>query len=138
MGKNDMTTGLGLTRRQALRVGGAAAIVAASGVDAEATQWGPRSPVDFAVPPGACDCHVHVVGDPVRFPMAPDRVYTPPQASPDMLLELQHDLGLSRVVLIQPSFYGADNAALLEALGKLGGRARAVAVADETTDAAEL
>ena len=127
-----------LTRRQALRTGGAAVAVAAWGRDAGATPWGPRSPVDFAVPAGACDCHVHVVGDPIRFPMGPDRVYTPPVASPDMLLELQRDLHLDRVVLIQPSFYGTDNRAMLDALGRLGTRARGVAVVGENASAAEL
>jgi predicted TIM-barrel fold metal-dependent hydrolase len=127
-----------LTRRQALHIGGAALAAAAWGRSAGATPWGPRSPVDFAVPAGACDCHVHVVGDPVRFPMAPNRVYTPPGASPDMLLELQRDLHLDRVVLIQPSFYGTDNAAMLDALDRLGGRARGVAVVAENASAAEL
>ena len=78
-----------LTRRQILRVGGAAMAAASCGLPTRAAPWGPRAPVDFAVPAGACDCHVHIVGDPARFPMAADRVYTPPQASPDMLLELQ-------------------------------------------------
>src|SRR4051812_41791419 len=41
----------------------------------------PRSDVTFVVPRGACDTHVHVIGDPVEFPMAPDRDYTPPSAT---------------------------------------------------------
>jgi predicted TIM-barrel fold metal-dependent hydrolase len=127
-----------LTRRQALCIGGAAVAAAAWHWDAQATPWGPRSPVDFAVPAGACDCHVHIVGDPARFPMAADRVYTPPQALPDMLLELQRDLHLDRVVLIQPSFYGTDNAAMLDALGTLGGRARGVAVVGAGASTADL
>ena len=127
-----------LTRRQILRVGGAAMAAASCGLPTRAAPWGPRAPVDFAVPAGACDCHVHIVGDPARFPMAADRVYTPPQASPDMLLELQSDLKLDRVMLIQPSFYGRDNRAMLDALGKLGGRARGVAVVGENASAAEL
>jgi predicted TIM-barrel fold metal-dependent hydrolase len=127
-----------LTRRQALRTGGAALAAASCGLSAMATPWGPRTPIDFVVPAGACDCHVHIVGDPVRFPMSANRVYTPPQASPDMLLEFQRDLKLERVVLIQPSFYGTDNRAMLDALGQLGGRARAVAVVGENTPAAEL
>jgi len=133
-----MFTGSGLTRRRVLRIGGAAVAAAACGSDAWATEWGSRAPVDFAVPAGACDCHVHIVGDPASFPMAADRVYTPPQASPDMLLELQRDLKFERVVLIQPSFYGRDNRAMLDALGKLGGRARGVAVVGENASAAEL
>jgi predicted TIM-barrel fold metal-dependent hydrolase len=95
--------------------------------------------VDFAVPPGACDCHVHVTGDPARFSMAPNRVYTPPPATPAMLLELQRALGLDRVVLIQPSFYGTDNAAMLDALKVLGPRrARAVAVVEPDTSETTL
>src|SRR6185503_19678740 len=38
------------------------------------------TPVAFRVPARACDCHVHVFGDPSRFPFSPDRVYTPPPA----------------------------------------------------------
>jgi predicted TIM-barrel fold metal-dependent hydrolase len=128
-----------LTRRQALRIGGAAVATAAWGADAPATPWGPRSIVDFAVPAGACDCHVHIVGDPARFPMAADRIYTPPLASPEMLLDLQRDLHLERVVLIQPSFYGADNSALLDAMKQLGpNRTRGVAVVGETASGADL
>jgi predicted TIM-barrel fold metal-dependent hydrolase len=126
------------TRRQALRFGGAAMAAAAWGPTVGASPWGPRSPVDFTVPAGACDCHVHIVGDRTRFPMAPERVYTPPEAPPDLLLALQRDLHLDRVVLIQPSFYGTDNAAMLDALGKLGSRARGVAVVDENASATEL
>jgi predicted TIM-barrel fold metal-dependent hydrolase len=138
MGKMTMSRGLGLTRREVLRAASALMAGAAWPPDGRATQWGPRTPVDFAVPAGACDCHVHIVGDPARFPMAADRVYTPPQASPDMLLDLQRGLHLDRVVLIQPSFYGTDNAAMLDALDRLGGRARGVAVVAEGAAAAEL
>jgi predicted TIM-barrel fold metal-dependent hydrolase len=128
-----------LTRRQTLRTGGAALAAASWGWDAGALlPRGPRLPVAFAVPAGACDCHVHIVADPARFPMAPDRVYTPPQASTDMLLQLQSDLELQRAVLIQPSFYGTDNAAMLDALARLGGRARGVAVVGDGASAAEL
>lgn len=125
----------GLTRRQALRIGGAAIAISAAGPPARATL---RTPIDFAVPEGACDCHVHIVGDPARFPMAADRVYTPPPASPEMLLELHRALHLERVVLIQPSFYGADNAMLLDGLRRLGQRARAVAVVGDAASDAEL
>jgi predicted TIM-barrel fold metal-dependent hydrolase len=126
-----------LIRRRSLLVG-AAMMAASIGRATAGTPWGPRSPVALAVPAGACDCHVHVIGSPARFPMAPDRVYTPPEASPDMLLEMQRDLHLSRVVLIQPSIYGTDNAAMLDALKRLGGRARGIAVTGEGADEAHL
>jgi predicted TIM-barrel fold metal-dependent hydrolase len=82
---------------------------------------------------GACDCHVHVFGPPERFPLAPDRKYTPPQASVEALLALQEKLGLERVVIVQASPYGTDNRCMLDALSKLGSRGRGVAVIDQDT-----
>ncbi len=93
--------------------------------------------VNFDIPPGACDCHVHVF-DPVRFPYIEKRVYTPPEASVDDLIALQQALRMDRVVIVQPSVYGADNACTLDAVRRLGTRARAVAVIDRTTTATEL
>jgi len=119
-----------LLRRRDLMLGASAAGLAAIGIGRAAAM----TPLNFTLPQGACDCHVHVVGNPARYPMAAGRFYTPPEASPQALLDLQRALGLERVVLIQPSFYGADNAFMLDALRQLGlGRARAVAVVDEAT-----
>jgi predicted TIM-barrel fold metal-dependent hydrolase len=122
-----------LTRRAMLgRVGTAAGAAWAmrAGVAAGAAS---RSAVDFEIPRGACDCHVHVFGDPARFPFAEKRVYTPPQASVEQLLELQRDLHLDRVVVVQPSVYGADNACTIDAVRRMGARARGVAVIDKAT-----
>jgi 2-pyrone-4,6-dicarboxylate lactonase len=87
----------------------------------------------FPIPPGACDCHVHVMGPQSRYPMLADRDYTPPEASVAALRAHLAQLGLSRVVLIQPSFYGADNACLVDALQVLGDMARGTAVIDPST-----
>lgn len=126
-----------LTRRTLLRVGGGAAAMAwGSGASATSPLVPVLSPVDFPVPPGACDCHVHIIGDPKRFPMDAGRVYTPPPAPVDRLLHMHGELDLKRVVLVQPSFYGFDNSALLDAMKQLGHRARGVAVVGEqATDA---
>lgn len=83
---------------------------------------------DFEVPAGACDCHVHVFGPFDRFPLAADRLYRPGPAVLADLMAHQRALGLDRVVIVQPSPYGADNACLLDALHHLGGRGRGVAV----------
>ncbi|HXP04563.1 MAG TPA: ROK family protein [Stellaceae bacterium] len=98
----------------------------------------PKTAVNFAVPAGACDCHVHVFATEGEFPFVPSRGYTPPPAGPDLLLQLQNALHLSRVVIVQPSVYGADNSCTLDGMRKLGPeRARGVAVIDaKTTDAA--
>jgi hypothetical protein len=68
-----------LTRRGILHAAGATGASFVSG-RAGAAPSTVKTPVGFAVPPGACDCHVHVFSDPQKFPFAPDRVYTPPQA----------------------------------------------------------
>ena len=83
----------------------------------------------FQPPPGSCDCHVHVF-DGARFPFAAKRSYTPGPARVEDLIAFERRIGFERVVLVQPSVYGVDNAALLDALGRLGERARGVAVID--------
>jgi hypothetical protein len=103
-----------LTRRAVLgQASAAASAVWAIGAGAAAGAAG-RSAVDFDIPRGACDCHVHVFGDPAAFPFAEKRVYTPPPATVEQLLELQGDLHLDRVVVVQPSVYGTDDACTVD------------------------
>src|ERR687890_778200 len=80
----------------------------------------PATTVRFAVPPGACDCHTHVFGDPQRFPFATGRTYTPDPASVAEMQALHRALHTTRVVVVQPSVYGTDNACTLDALKQLG------------------
>jgi predicted TIM-barrel fold metal-dependent hydrolase len=89
------------------------------------------------MPAGACDCHVHIFGDTRRFPFVPTRVYTPGPASIEELNALHRALHISRVVIVQPSVYGTDNACTLDAIRRIGPTARGVGVIDaETPDAA--
>jgi predicted TIM-barrel fold metal-dependent hydrolase len=97
-----------------------------------------RTPTSFAVPRGACDCHTHVFGPPAQFPFAPERTYTPGEASLDELRALQADLHLDRVVIVHPSVYGTDNACTVDALRHLDGRGRGVAVIADDITPAEL
>lgn len=106
--------------------------------DAFAVASQPSTPVNFKVPPGACDCHVHVFGDPQRFPFAPTRTYTPEIATVEELKNVHRALHLDRVVVIQASVYGTDNSCTLDAIKQLGPRARGIAVIDERTSSAEL
>ncbi len=94
--------------------------------------------LDFAMPAGACDCHTHVFGPAARFGFDPARRYTPGDAVAAELLAHQRLLGLDRVVIVQPSPYGSDNACTVDGITALGpAMARGVAVIDEaTTDAA--
>jgi predicted TIM-barrel fold metal-dependent hydrolase len=82
----------------------------------------------FAVPDGACDCHIHVFGPAERYPLRRDRVYTPADALPADSEAMLSALGLERVVLVQASVYGTDNQCMLDGLRVLGQRARGVAV----------
>jgi predicted TIM-barrel fold metal-dependent hydrolase len=98
----------------------------------------PRTRPQFAAPSLACDCHTHVFGPYDRFPLDAGRTYTPPEAPQEMLAGLLQRLGLERVVIVQPSVYGADNAATLDAVRRFGGRARAVAVIGDDAGAEQL
>ena len=81
-----------------------------------------------ALPQGACDCHCHVFGPAARFPYAEPRSYTPDDAPLEAYLALLDRLGFDRGVLVQPSAYGRDNRAMLDALAREPNRLRGVAV----------
>jgi 2-pyrone-4,6-dicarboxylate lactonase len=82
-----------------------------------------------ALPQGSCDCHCHVFGPAARFPYAEPRSYTPDDAPLETYLALLDRLGFDRGVLVQPSAYGRDNRAMLDALTRTPERLRGVAVA---------
>jgi predicted TIM-barrel fold metal-dependent hydrolase len=127
-----------LTRRRMLASAAAGtALIALRAATACAAAPTVRTAVDFDVPRGACDCHVHIF-DPEHFPYANERVYTPPTASVADLRDLQTALHFDRVVIVQPSVYGTDNSCTLDAIRQLGARARGVAVIDQSTSAATL
>jgi predicted TIM-barrel fold metal-dependent hydrolase len=77
-----------------------------------------------------CDSHVHVIGPIARYPQAANRTYLALPASLDALTRSAASSGIERFVIVQPSFYGADNTVLLESLDVLGPRGRGVAVID--------
>jgi 2-pyrone-4,6-dicarboxylate lactonase len=87
---------------------------------------GPSKP-RFTPPPGAVDAHCHVFGPGERFPYAPERKYTPCDASREQLFALRDHLGFHRNVIVQATCHGADNRAMVDACLASGGRARGVA-----------
>ncbi|RPI50891.1 MAG: hydrolase [Acidobacteria bacterium] len=129
-----------LTRRDVFKAGLAAGVSGLMGggrpVFAAAPQ--PKTKVSFDVPPGGCDCHVHVFGDPKQYPFFSGRTYTPETATVGELKQLLSALRLERVVIVQPSVYGTDNACTLDGIRALGDRARGVAVIDDKTTDAQL
>lgn len=90
----------------------------------------------YKLPPGACDAHCHVFGPAAKFPYAPNRSYTPPDAPRQMLAALHKFLGFSRAVLVQASCHGTDNSAMLDAISASNNTIRGVAmVGGDVTDA---
>lgn len=90
----------------------------------------------FTLPAGSVDAHCHVFGPGDQFPFAPERKYTPCDASKDQLFALRDHLGISRNVIVQATCHGADNSAMVDAVQASGGRARGIAtVRSDITDA---
>jgi predicted TIM-barrel fold metal-dependent hydrolase len=89
----------------------------------------------YSPPIGACDSHCHIFGPAAKFPYAPERRYTPPDAPKETLRALHDHLGISRAVLVQASCHGGDNRAMLDAIAWSRGAWRGVAmVGDEATE----
>jgi 2-pyrone-4,6-dicarboxylate lactonase len=89
-------------------------------------------------PAGACDSHAHVFGPAARYPYAPGRGYTPPDAPLEAYLAMHEALGIARGVLVQPSVYGTDNRAILDAAARHPDRLRTVVAVDGTVSDAAL
>jgi len=81
----------------------------------------------FQLPKGAVDAHCHVFGPGHLFPFAPERKYTPCDASYKQLFALRDRLGFDKNVIVQATCHGADNSAMIDALSRSAGRARGVA-----------
>lgn len=90
-----------------------------------------RTPA-FRLPPLACDAHCHIFGPGDRYPYAPDRSYTPPDAPLEMFAALHAKLGVERAVIVNASVHGTDNRVALDAIAQSNGRYRAVANLDGT------
>jgi hypothetical protein len=79
-----------------------------------------NTPPSFNVPDRSCDAHFHVFE--AGYSHVPKPLYTFPEATVDQYLALVEFLGIERMVLIQPTFYGTDNSLTLDTLKKIGSR----------------
>lgn len=82
------------------------------------------------------DCHVHIYE--AGYPLAPTATFRPPHAPLAAYRAMQADLGLARVLLVQPTAYGCDNRCMLDAVARLGDAARAIAIVPPDASDAEL
>jgi 2-pyrone-4,6-dicarboxylate lactonase len=89
----------------------------------------PKTPA-FRLPPHACDAHTHIFGPADRYPYAPERSYTPPDAPLSAFQALHAKLGIGRAVIVNATVHGTDNRVALDAIAVSGGRYRAVANID--------
>jgi len=90
----------------------------------------------LAVPPLACDAHLHVYD--ARFPAAPGQSVMPRATVADYR-RLQARNGTTRAVVVQPRANGTDNAVTVDAVAQLGlANARGVAVLHPTASEAQL
>ena len=92
----------------------------------------------FRVPGGACDTHTHVFGPLDRYPAVAHPHYTLPDGKLQHYLRLMRLLGLSRFVIVQPSFYGTDNSCLLNALAAAAPYASGVVMVSPDVNDLEL
>lgn len=89
-------------------------------------------------PANTCDCHHHIY-DAVRFPLPADS--SNPMVSQARVEEYQlfrKRLRTTRSVIVTPAPYVTDNRVTLEAIARLGGAARGVAVVRPNVTDAEL
>ena len=98
---------------------------------------GPSKP-KFRLPHGSVDAHCHVFGPGAEFPYAPERKYTPCDASKEQLFALRDHLGFDRNVIVQATCHGADNRALVDALQASAGRAKGIATVRRSVSDSEL
>ena len=98
---------------------------------------GPSKP-RFKLPAGAVDAHCHVFGPGNVFPYAPERKYTPCDASKEQLFALRDHLGFDKNVIVQATCHGSDNRALVDALKTSNGKARGVATVNRNVTDPEL
>jgi predicted TIM-barrel fold metal-dependent hydrolase len=89
----------------------------------------PKIP-DFKLPPLACDAHTHIFGPGDKYPYAPERSYTPPDAPLAAFQALHKRLGIGRAVIVNATVHGTDNRVALDAIAVSDGRYRGVANID--------
>lgn len=90
-------------------------------------------------PAGACDTHLHVYGPRENYPLASERNYTPdPRSTLDDYLAVHRGLGLERAVIVTGSANGTNNRVTLDALSRMGGTFKGLALLDPSITDAEL
>ncbi|HSB67961.1 MAG TPA: amidohydrolase family protein [Candidatus Methylomirabilis sp.] len=86
------------------------------------------------------DCHAHVI-DPRRFPYSQGPGYMPradETGDGEAFARVLAAHGITHALLVQPSCYGEENACMLEAMGRSGGKIKGIAVISPSASDAEM
>jgi predicted TIM-barrel fold metal-dependent hydrolase len=70
------------------------------------------------MPADSWDCHMHVTSP--EYPLAANAAYIPSLHNLHHAMKFESTIGISNIVLVQPSIYGDDNSCLLDALRAIG------------------
>jgi 2-pyrone-4,6-dicarboxylate lactonase len=90
-------------------------------------------------PPGACDTHLHIYGPFDRYPLVAERNYDPdPHSTLEDYLRVQRALGLERAVIVTGSGNGTNNRITLDALQRMKGSFKGLALLDPAITDTEL
>src|SRR6266699_3862429 len=96
-------------------------------------------PLTFAMPDGAIDAHMHVIGPFDRFPLSPKSKYEPFAATRQEQKEtLIGMMGFWGFVVVQATCHGTNNDVVVDALQHMDGKAAGVASVDEDVTPDEL
>ena len=96
-------------------------------------------PLQFTMPQGAIDAHMHVIGPFDKFPLSPKAQYRPFAATWQEQKEVLLDkLGFWGYVVVQATCHGTDNGVVVDALENMQGRAAGVASVTEDVPLEEL
>jgi 2-pyrone-4,6-dicarboxylate lactonase len=81
--------------------------------------------------PGACDTHLHIYGPFDRYPLSAGHHYSPALHSTlDDYLKMHRTLGLERAVIVTGSGNGTNNRITLDAIARMQGRFKGLALLD--------
>jgi len=88
------------------------------------------------LPANSCDAHIHIMD--ARFASPdPSTPVSHGQSMADYAIVREH-LGLRRAVIVQPKYYATDNRCTLDAIARMPGQARGIAVVDTGVTDKEL
>ena len=95
-----------------------------------------RKPPAKALPAMSCDCHLHVFGDPAKFPdRHPNPVHPQPGGELGGRAADAQSVGFGRGVFVQPANYITDHSYLLEALAQVPhANYRATGIIDDSVE----